>query len=361
MVGAPCFSVQQKTEPSQNSQRNVIFDLFSAIENGDLAKVQRLIKDGADVNVRTQRGWTPLHRAVVSNKLEIVKVLVQANADVNAQAHDGRTPLHMCLLAASGNLDLITYLVESGADPTVQDQYGMLPLHRAVVASDHNIVEYFVSSGIGKATINARDQNGRTPLHLAAIANYPGMVKLLIENKADSTIQDQNGMTPFDLAASLNHYEVIRYFIRNGPTKIKPTKSGMPHQTRYCLMSLQERLKDGEFFADITLDPYELMECILDIAIAREAIAPGAFDEDMKLLFDTLKTCEEIQDKNMAFENLTSIFCSLKFTLPSSGKEFADLVRKSALKCKHRDPLTQWQRQVLGKGSTSQGARKVNA
>jgi ankyrin repeat protein len=49
---------------------------------------------GADVNVKNDFAWTPLHLAVKERRTETVKLLISKNADVNEIAQ-GETPLDM--------------------------------------------------------------------------------------------------------------------------------------------------------------------------------------------------------------------------------------------------------------------------
>ncbi|VDQ11230.1 unnamed protein product [Trichobilharzia regenti] len=44
-----------------------------------------LVKHGANVNNRTEDGWTPLHSAAFWNQLASVQLLLEAGADQNAR------------------------------------------------------------------------------------------------------------------------------------------------------------------------------------------------------------------------------------------------------------------------------------
>jgi len=79
--------------------------LFDAAKEGNVADVQRLIAEGADVNY--QYGYvtydyhsevdgkrTPLHAAADEGKVTAMKVLIEAKANPNAETKTKRTPLH---------------------------------------------------------------------------------------------------------------------------------------------------------------------------------------------------------------------------------------------------------------------------
>ena len=57
-------------------------DLVNASKNGDLARVQKLIGEGADVDKDHAWGDTPLLWASRNGHLEVVRVLLDANAKV---------------------------------------------------------------------------------------------------------------------------------------------------------------------------------------------------------------------------------------------------------------------------------------
>ena len=60
---------------------------------GHADAVRRLIKRGADVNLRNRDQGTPLHAAAFFGRAEVVEVLVNAGADINLVNNAGVTPL----------------------------------------------------------------------------------------------------------------------------------------------------------------------------------------------------------------------------------------------------------------------------
>lgn len=77
--------------------------LHMAVEQCNAAAVEVLVQHGADIEARTQDGWTPLHLAVDSEidgarqtggplTFKVVKRLVQLGADVNALTETGIAP-----------------------------------------------------------------------------------------------------------------------------------------------------------------------------------------------------------------------------------------------------------------------------
>jgi len=101
-------------------------ELFAAIKVSDLVKVEELISEGADVNIRDEYGYAPLMRATWLGSLEIVSYLVSEGADVNIRDEYGGTSL----MRASwlGYLDILKYLISKGADVNSRDNTGRTAL-----------------------------------------------------------------------------------------------------------------------------------------------------------------------------------------------------------------------------------------
>ncbi len=69
--------------------RTVEDELDIAAVLGDVEGVQRLIRDGADVNKKNQSGDTALMAAVAANDPVVVEILLDKRADVNAKSKEG--------------------------------------------------------------------------------------------------------------------------------------------------------------------------------------------------------------------------------------------------------------------------------
>ena len=93
------------------------------------ADIERLIESGADLNARSDHGWTPLYAAVAAGNLSGVVALLDAGADLHARTETGFTPLHRA--AFNGDQAMVSHLMEAGADPAAGDSEGKLPIHYA--------------------------------------------------------------------------------------------------------------------------------------------------------------------------------------------------------------------------------------
>jgi len=78
------------------TKRNIDLNeaFFKASKSGNFKKVQKLIKDGVDVNTIDKAGWTALHFASARGHIDVIKVLINNRANLNIEAHGSRwTPL----------------------------------------------------------------------------------------------------------------------------------------------------------------------------------------------------------------------------------------------------------------------------
>ena len=73
--------------------------LMHAVLKRDPAWVRLLLRAGAHVNAADRAGWTPLHYAAAKDEAEIAAILLAAGADVNAATREGATPLSLAKTA----------------------------------------------------------------------------------------------------------------------------------------------------------------------------------------------------------------------------------------------------------------------
>lgn len=84
--------------------------LHIASYNGELSKVNLLLKSTAHINTKDNTGCTPLHRAVQSGFITLVETLINKGANANIQNNAGNTPLHWAL--QWGYIKIINFLIK---------------------------------------------------------------------------------------------------------------------------------------------------------------------------------------------------------------------------------------------------------
>ena len=202
--------------------------LMWAAAEGHAAVVAALAAAGADVDARSDGGFTPLAFAVRGGHADAVAALQGAGADVNLALPDGTSPLHLAVLNA--RYDVAVRLLERGADATA-DGPGWTPLHQLVwtrrpnrhynnpaafptgTVTDLALARALAAHG---ADVNARqsaeprdgyrnmlNRRGATPFLLAAKAVDLEMMRLLLDLGADPRLATEDGTTPLLVAAGV--------------------------------------------------------------------------------------------------------------------------------------------------------------
>lgn len=172
-----------------------------------------LLDAGADPNIRSFRGVTPLiyvAHSAGSAPLGAARALLAAGADPNliddygltalSHALSGlpREPVGFSFYTARQALGLL--LLDGGADPNVRNSAGRTPLFSAVLEWLPDPVLW--RAVLARADLNLRDEQGCTVLHHAAAALNAETVSLLLEAGADPNAKNAAGHTPLTLALS---------------------------------------------------------------------------------------------------------------------------------------------------------------
>ena len=199
--------------------------LIIAIKDRDVAKVHKKIFKGADVEMSSEEGKSPLLYAIESQMESIVRALVENGATVNVLC-GGTTPLHHAVGLADPLM--VSLLLELGADPEYQSASGTTSLFYAVGRPSPAVVKVLL---LGKADATAlHGEEKKTPLHRAVDTNNIGTAKVLIDHASDNVLEakDLRGRTPFDCAVYHERYELVQLFLDSGVIVDKKTVSRLP-------------------------------------------------------------------------------------------------------------------------------------
>ena len=257
------------TETLPNAQNNST-DVWSAARTGDLKAIKHYIEEGGDVNALdngfqlSAMSWGALH-----GQTEIVQLLIENGAEVNIKSGDGATPLHSA--AFFGRTDVAKLLLENGANPQARNNDGETPVDvlyinwettafigglvgvdtgkeeiaamktgRNEVAKLFGVKGTFDDAGTSSAQNlsaaafagnlaamkqaladgadpNTKDpQSGGTLLSTAALMGHTKVVALLLEHDADINARSRDGGTALHAAAFLGRAETVKLLLDKG-------------------------------------------------------------------------------------------------------------------------------------------------
>ncbi|XP_055592372.1 uncharacterized protein LOC129744060 [Uranotaenia lowii] len=234
---------------------------FSSLENalhlavamGATQCVVDVIKRNPDVNMKDDKGKTPLEYALKNGYYSIVHILVSYSAVIN------KYDLHIAIKSGKPQSDVcVGVLLHNKADPNICDTHGQTPLHWAVIKRNLSCVQLLFQYGINPTKANAA---GQTALHLAVKSKDSEMVELILQytEKLDGFInqKDKRGNTALHEAFAVEQLDIMYVLIENGAdpkclntkkqtpleyagTKIADT-SKVQHYLKIILLTLEDK------------------------------------------------------------------------------------------------------------------------
>ncbi len=213
----------QTIQADQPTIRPIPAELVTAIRNGDVPAIRKLLNGGIDVNSRDLDGNTALMMASLYAGPECVDLLLKKGADANASNKAGATPLIRAatnydkaklliaagarvqvrtadlgntplILAArrNGNSQTVKLLLDHGADAKERNGIGVTPIMAAAASGDSETVKLLLDKGADpndfiefKGPNDPLASGSRTPLMWAAYHNDVPMIRLLLDRGAD--------------------------------------------------------------------------------------------------------------------------------------------------------------------------------
>ena len=179
--------------------------LCRALKVGDVKTIEKLSRQGANLNQSDYDGRTIMHMACSSGRYKVVECLIKLQVDINSKDRWGQTPmaiaiqtkqkmivsmlasanaqlalaspeLVLCTAAGSGDLTQVKRLIEFKVEPNIGDYDRRTALHVASAEGHEKLVEYLLLS---HADPNCKDRWGGTPLQDALANGHIGTAHIL--------------------------------------------------------------------------------------------------------------------------------------------------------------------------------------
>ena len=177
--------------------------LWIACSEDDEAMVNLLLRYGANPNIATKTGMTPLISAIQKGDSRQIHLLLSSGANVDYKdTINNATPLHVAI--ACGNSDIVKLLLEHKASPDLDSEHCFTPLMAATQMEAKSTKERAHCLRMVKALLDAKAnpaivclEDGDTALHIAVGKWKKEEVYLLLKAGADPNALNAEHETPF--------------------------------------------------------------------------------------------------------------------------------------------------------------------
>ncbi|MDT8347180.1 MAG: ankyrin repeat domain-containing protein [Flavobacteriaceae bacterium] len=220
--------------------------LHIALKNQDYALAEWLIESGAAINIPNQEGVTPVEIAKelqnkslietlrkkryeqwqkAENKFDdlalsmaieednplIVQVFLEEKIDVNYIYEDSAIPI-LVQAVFDESPECFELILNAGANPDTRfDTRPVITI--TAMLGEYDMTKQLITKG---ADLNDQDGPLSTALMFAAEEGYTDIVRLLLQNNADTTLKDINDEDALTKAQKNNHLEIVQ-LLNNKP------------------------------------------------------------------------------------------------------------------------------------------------
>lgn len=148
--------------------------IYEIVKNEDKQTFSDMVMLGYDIDEKDSDGYTPLMIAAALGKAEFAEFLINNGANVNERSYKGLTAMHRA--AQEGHTQIILLLSEADALIDIPDNEGFTPLMKAIMAEKFFAVDFLIKRG---AALNFRNADGRTALWMSDHRRLSEISKLL--------------------------------------------------------------------------------------------------------------------------------------------------------------------------------------
>ena len=231
--------------------------LIVSARHGMIEACRSLLSHEVDLLRKDKEGWTAIHWAAATNRVEIIELLLAKRPSLIDVEGDEDTPLTVS--ARSGSIETCKCLLFHGADLSRKTKY-WTAMHAAALYDSFKVVELFLS--VRPSLVNDRLSNGLTPLHystsppkasaqstrllllagadtkatthdwkqtalhLAAEKGSTSALKVLLDFGASIGARDSNGWTALHLAVYSGRTQCVEILLQRGANPLANNNDG---------------------------------------------------------------------------------------------------------------------------------------
>lgn len=191
--------------------------LISAIREGDIPRVQKLLEEGVSPDSKNEQGIPALALAVSGKNAVIVEALLNKGADVHARVNDTAkkvidVPI-VSYAAANGSAETLRLILQAGASPNSHDGRGITPLMAAAYLGNTETIPVLINA---KVNLESRDLDKRTALMWAADGGRYEAARLLLDAGAAVDALGEQEAPPLMYAAQHGYDDVVALLVEWG-------------------------------------------------------------------------------------------------------------------------------------------------
>ena len=209
LVSLPLAAAWAQVAPSA-SEAAAYSGLHAAAQQGDAAKVARLVAGGAAVNGTDGRGRTPLHVATFARQREAIRALVKAGADLQRLENDRYDAVTIASVA--DDEDTLRVLLQLGASARqTTSRYDGTALIAAAHLGHDGVVRQLIAAGAPLDHVN--NLHWTAAIEAVVLGDggtrHQATLKALIDAGANLQLADRTGQTPLALARARGYTAMV--------------------------------------------------------------------------------------------------------------------------------------------------------
>lgn len=208
--------------------------MLTAASDGDLATVEKLVIQGADINYTDSWGNFAMFAAAWEGNREALDLFYNLGAKISFDDCN-----LLCNAAFNAKLDSVKWLLEKGENANFTfTNTGENALHYTISKTSEmndraEIVKTLIAAGtdVNKKTLAGKPTlcfmrdaylKGESPLHRAAAYGNLAIIEMLLDAGAEASMKDANGDTPISWGSwHLRDADILRLLIYEGVPGIR--------------------------------------------------------------------------------------------------------------------------------------------